>query len=142
MTQKSRRFHRLVRLGDLGCSVFSGYKIWIGSLQKYVTFVLTAHLFSLSLKTNTTKLTPFGLTKSHFSTCRGFLQRTAMASITALLGTEIVFADRMPANYLPVVFGNEPDPMLTKHKDLLVLNNKPWNVEAQPHLLDDAITPR
>ncbi|OIN57455.1 sulfite oxidase [Arsenicibacter rosenii] len=78
---------------------------------------------------------------NHLFDRRGFLQRSALATMTTLLGTDIVFADRMPANYLPVVFGTEPDPMPAKHKDMLVLNNKPWNVEAVPHLLDDAVTP-
>ncbi len=27
-----------------------------------------------------------------------------------------------------------------KHPDLIILNNKPWNVETPPHLLDDKIT--
>lgn len=72
---------------------------------------------------------------------RKFLQQTALATFTALLGTDIVFANQMPEGYLPVVFGTEPDPMPTKHKDMLVLNNKPWNVESPAHLLDDPITP-
>ncbi|GEO02544.1 molybdopterin containing oxidoreductase [Adhaeribacter aerolatus] len=28
-----------------------------------------------------------------------------------------------------------------KHPDLVVLSDKPWNIETPPHLLDDAITP-
>jgi DMSO/TMAO reductase YedYZ molybdopterin-dependent catalytic subunit len=31
--------------------------------------------------------------------------------------------------------------MFNKHKDMVVLNNKPWNMEAQAHLLDDEVTP-
>jgi sulfite oxidase len=44
--------------------------------------------------------------------------------------------------YTPVAL-QEPDPykMFNKHKDMVVLNNKPWNMEAQAHLLDDEVTP-
>ncbi|MTI37981.1 sulfite oxidase, partial [Fulvivirga lutimaris] len=36
-----------------------------------------------------------------------------------------------------------PDPfkLFNKNKDMVVLNDKPWNIEAQAHLLDDKITP-
>ncbi len=61
--------------------------------------------------------------------------------MAALLGTEIVFANQLPKNYLPLAFSVEPNPMVTKHKDLVVLNDKPWNVETPAHLLDDAVTP-
>jgi len=29
----------------------------------------------------------------------------------------------------------------SKHEDMVVLNDKPWNIEAQAHILDDKITP-
>jgi len=70
---------------------------------------------------------------------RGFLKKSALATLAGLLGTELVFAERMPRGYLPLAF--EPNPMLSKHKDLVVLNDKPWNVETPAHLLDDAVTP-
>jgi DMSO/TMAO reductase YedYZ molybdopterin-dependent catalytic subunit len=70
---------------------------------------------------------------------RGFLKQSSLATFATLLGTDIVFADRLPKHYVPLVF--ETDPMATKHKDLVVLNNKPWNVETPAHLLDDDVTP-
>lgn len=70
---------------------------------------------------------------------RGFLQKSALATLTTWLGSDIVFADRLPKHYLPLVV--EIDPMATKHKGLVVLNDKPWNVETPAHLLDDAVTP-
>ncbi len=70
---------------------------------------------------------------------RGFLQKSALATLTTLLGTDIVFADKLPQHYLPMAF--EVDPMATKNKGLVVLSDKPWNVETPAHLLDDAITP-
>lgn len=85
---------------------------------------------------------------SHFDR-RGFLKKSSLATLTTLLGADIVFADKLPQQYLPLAFdrigryaGAGPiDPMATKHKGLVVLNDKPWNVETPAHLLDDAITP-
>ncbi|WP_421829509.1 sulfite oxidase [Larkinella sp.] len=71
---------------------------------------------------------------------RGFLKKSTLATMAGMLGTKIAFADRLPTGYLPLAF-QEPNPMLTKNKDLIVLNDKPWNVEPPAHLLDDAITP-
>ncbi|GAB3566517.1 molybdopterin-dependent oxidoreductase [Spirosoma luteolum] len=70
---------------------------------------------------------------------RGFLKAGSLTTLTTLLGTSIVFADRLPRHYLPLVF--DTNPLTDKHKDMVVLNDKPWNVEATPTLLDDAVTP-
>jgi DMSO/TMAO reductase YedYZ molybdopterin-dependent catalytic subunit len=70
---------------------------------------------------------------------RGFLKKSSLATLATLIGTDIVFANRLPQHYLPLAF--EVDPMVTKNKGLVVLNDKPWNVETPAHLLDDAITP-
>lgn len=70
---------------------------------------------------------------------RGFLKAGSLATLTTLLGTTIVFADRMPPHYLPLAF--DIDPMADKNKNMVVLNDKPWNVETPAYLLDDAITP-
>ncbi len=70
---------------------------------------------------------------------RGFLTASSLASLTALLGTNIAFADKLPRHYLPLAV--DFDPMADKNKQLVVLNDKPWNVETPAHLLDDAVTP-
>ena len=70
---------------------------------------------------------------------RGFLKKSSLATLTVLLGDDIVFAHKLPRNYLPVAV--DVDPMASKNKGLVVLNDKPWNVETPAHLLDDAITP-
>lgn len=75
---------------------------------------------------------------------RGFLRQSTLATLSTLLGTELVFADRLPRHYLPLAFdrNDEPvNPMANKHRDMVVLNDKPWNVETPPHLLDDRVTP-
>jgi DMSO/TMAO reductase YedYZ molybdopterin-dependent catalytic subunit len=73
---------------------------------------------------------------------RDFLNRSFLAALTTLIGSRIVFSDNLPSNYLPVALeGNDPFQNFKKHKDMLVLNDKPWNIESMPHLLDDRITP-
>ncbi|KGL61353.1 sulfite oxidase [Polaribacter sp. Hel1_33_49] len=44
--------------------------------------------------------------------------------------------------YTPLAL-QDPDPfkMFSKNKEMIILNDKPWNIEAQAHLLDDKITP-
>jgi DMSO/TMAO reductase YedYZ molybdopterin-dependent catalytic subunit len=73
---------------------------------------------------------------------RLFLSRTALSSLTALIGTDIVFGSLIPDGYTPLLL-QDPDPfsLFKKDKDMVVLNDKPWNIEAQAHLLDDDITP-
>ena len=70
---------------------------------------------------------------------RGFLKTGSLATMTALLGTDIVFANQMPAHYLPLAF--DVDPLADKNKNMVVLNDKPWNVETPAYLLDDVVTP-
>lgn len=58
------------------------------------------------------------------------------------LGVEIVHGALMPEGYVPLGI-QDPDPfkMFNKDSQMVVLNDKPWNIEAQAHLLDDKITP-
>ncbi len=70
---------------------------------------------------------------------RGFLQKSALATLTALVGTNIVFADNIPPHHIPLAF--DYDPLKGKSPDMKVLGDKPWNVETPVHLLDDAVTP-
>ena len=73
---------------------------------------------------------------------RNFVTRTALGSLSLLIGAEVVFADTMPKGYRPLAI-QDPDPfkMFNKDKGMEVLNDKPWNIEAKAHLLDDKITP-
>lgn len=73
---------------------------------------------------------------------RKFLKRTSVATLGALIGSKIVFANKLPEGYVPLALeGDDPYKMFNKHKDMNVLNNRPWNIESQPHLLDDKVTP-
>lgn len=73
---------------------------------------------------------------------RTFIKKISLASISSALGAHIVFADKMPKGYLPVLM-EEQDSLKSMGKDpsLTVLNDRPWNVETPVHLLDDRETP-
>lgn len=65
-----------------------------------------------------------------------------LSSFTAIIGTELVFGSKILDGYTPIAI-QDPDPfkMFGKNKEMVILNDKPWNIEAQAHLLDDKITP-
>lgn len=73
---------------------------------------------------------------------RKFVQKSALGALSALLGADIVFGKSLPEGY-SLLGLQEPDPfkMFKKDPQMVVLNDKPWNMEAQAHLLDDKITP-
>ncbi len=71
---------------------------------------------------------------------RGFLKRSTLATLTALLGTDIVHAALLPAGYLPLAFRVADDPLAGKNAAMIVLNDRPWNIEMPPHALDEAVT--
>ena len=73
---------------------------------------------------------------------RGFFETLGLASMTAALGAEIVFADRLPAGLMPVALAQGGEPSgLTGKEGLSVLNDRPLVAETPAHLLDDAVTP-
>jgi DMSO/TMAO reductase YedYZ molybdopterin-dependent catalytic subunit len=73
---------------------------------------------------------------------RKFLKRTSVAALGAIIGSRIVFGKSMPSGYTPLALeGKDPYEMFKKHKDMKVLNDRPWNIESAPHLLDDKVTP-
>ena len=73
---------------------------------------------------------------------RGFFETLGLASMTAALGVEIVFADRLPAGLMPVALAQGGEPSgLTGKEGLSVLNDRPLVAETPAHLLDDAVTP-
>lgn len=73
---------------------------------------------------------------------RSFVKKATLSSFAILLGTEIVFGSKMIEGYTPLAL-QDPDPfaLFKKNEGMVVLNNKPWNIEAQAHLLNDDITP-
>ncbi len=73
---------------------------------------------------------------------RNFLKKTSLAGLTALIGAKIVFAKNLHEDYtLLALDASDPFKLFNKDKGMVVLNDKPWNIEAQAHLLDDKVTP-
>ena len=73
---------------------------------------------------------------------RNFVKKAVLGTMTTVIGAEIVFGNVLPEGYQPLAL-QDPDPfkMFNKDKGMVVLNDKPWNIEAKAHLLDDKITP-
>ncbi|MDA0193949.1 MAG: sulfite oxidase [Bacteroidetes bacterium] len=70
---------------------------------------------------------------------RGFIKRAGMASIAAISGLDVVFADNLPEGMS--IVGLQDDLPWGKDSEMTLLNDLPWNIEAKAHLLDDAVTP-
>ena len=73
---------------------------------------------------------------------RNFVKKAALASMISIIGVDVVFGSSLPEGYQPLAL-QDPDPfkLFNLDKDMVVLNDKPWNIEAKAHLLDDKITP-
>lgn len=72
---------------------------------------------------------------------RKFIKKASLSALTALIGTEIVFGNQIPVGYTLLAM-QDPDPfkMFDKDKEMVVLNDTPWNIEARAHLLDEKVT--
>jgi len=77
------------------------------------------------------------------SSRRGFLKNAALLSMGAILGAPMVFAKNYPSGLIPAALLNSNENFAIEGKDpgLIVLNDKPLNLETPAHLLDDRITP-
>ncbi len=73
---------------------------------------------------------------------RNFVKRATLGTMASVIGADIVFGSVMPEGYKLLAF-QDPDPfkLFDKDKEMVVLNDKPWNIETKAHLLDDKITP-
>lgn len=75
-------------------------------------------------------------------TRRGFLTKTSLLAMSAVLGSAIPFAEQMPAGLIPVALADTNEPFTIPGKEgLIILSDKPINAETPAHLLDDDITP-
>lgn len=74
---------------------------------------------------------------------RGFIKKAGLATMAALLGGKIAFAEHMPAGLIPVGLADLPAGTEIPGKDgrLIILNDRPWNAETPVHLLDPDVTP-
>ncbi|PCE65994.1 sulfite oxidase [Sediminicola luteus] len=73
---------------------------------------------------------------------RSFVTKTALGSLATVVGADIVFGNHLPKGYTPLGLDTvDPYKAFGKHPDMKVLNDRPWNIESQAHLLDDKVTP-
>ena len=74
---------------------------------------------------------------------RRFISRTALTSFASIIGAEIVFGHYLPDGLKPIgiVDFDQNNPLQGKSPYITVLNDRPVNAEALPHLLDDDLTP-
>lgn len=73
---------------------------------------------------------------------RGFLRGSGLAAMSAALGASIPFARFMPGGLIPVAFAETDSSFeLAGKSGLIVLNDRPVNIETPAHLLDDDVTP-
>ena len=74
---------------------------------------------------------------------RGFIKNLGLATMTSLLGAEMVFARNFPAEMIPagILDYELPFTIPGKSSELIILNDKPINAETPPHLLDNDLTP-
>jgi len=62
---------------------------------------------------------------------RIFLKNASIATLGAVLGAEIVFGSKLPKGLLPIALtGNEASAIPDKHSELIVLNDRPLNLET------------
>lgn len=76
------------------------------------------------------------------SSRRGFLKKSSLLAMAAVVGSNIPFASNMPNGLIPAALANSDKPFAIPGKDGLVyLNDRPVNAETPPHLLNDEYTP-
>lgn len=68
---------------------------------------------------------------------RGFLKKSVLTSLSGALGLKLVHAEHLPKGVKPLIMD---DFLPGKHPELIILQNRPWNVETPAHLLDEEIT--
>lgn len=75
-------------------------------------------------------------------TRRGFLRGSGLAAMSAALGASIPFARFMPGGLIPAALAETDRSFeLAGKAGLIVLNDRPVNIETPAHLLDDDVTP-
>lgn len=72
---------------------------------------------------------------------RKFINKVALTSFASLIGADIVYGSKMGEGYRPIALENpNPFQLFNIDKEMVVLNERPWNIEAKAHLLDEKIT--
>ena len=69
-----------------------------------------------------------------------FIRHLSLMTFGSVLAQDVVFAHKLSPTLLALMNGNEELKGLSKNEKLTVLNNRPWNIEAPAHLLDEEVT--
>ena len=73
---------------------------------------------------------------------RSFLKKAGISTLASVAGVHVVFASNIPQGYELLAFqDSDPFELFDLDSSMVVLNNRPYNIEAQAHLLDDKVTP-
>lgn len=72
---------------------------------------------------------------------RTFVKSSLLTTLATALGNDVVFSKNLPDGVRPLVLDDPTLAAWGKHRELVVLSDRPWNVETPPHLLDDEVTP-
>ena len=75
---------------------------------------------------------------NHKPNRRTFIEKSVLATLAGIVGTEASFAQNTPQNH--AVLSIE-EGQAGKHPSLMTLSDKPWVMETPAHLLDDDVTP-
>ena len=72
---------------------------------------------------------------------RKFIKTGSLATISIALGMDIVYAHKLPKGMELIICQTIDQSVLpNKHREMVVLNDRPINAEAPAHLLDEDIT--
>lgn len=73
---------------------------------------------------------------------RDFISSSVLSSLTLAIGNTVVYGHMIPKGYTPLAM-QDPDPFqyFNISEEMTVLNDRPWNIEAKAHLLNDKVTP-
>ena len=76
-------------------------------------------------------------------TRRGFLNGAGLLALGSCIGASIPFSRRLPAGLIPAALASTDESFEIPGKEagLVVLNDRPLNVETPAYLLDDDVTP-
>ncbi len=73
---------------------------------------------------------------------RGFLRTTGLTALGAMLGMAVPFERNLPSGFVPAARAQDTGlDLMSGKQGLMVLGDRPLNVETPVHLLDDDVTP-
>jgi sulfite oxidase len=73
---------------------------------------------------------------------REFIGKLSLSTMGIMLGSKVIHGSHLSHGDTPLALQNQdPYELFGKHPDMVLLNDRPWNIEAQAHLLDDDVTP-